>query len=61
MIDKKTHLKNDFGQFLAWIPDSRHVRQSKYTVLLEESDFQVKNKQILEPEGKEIRKTYLRK
>ena len=41
-----------FGHFLAWIPDSRHVRQSKYTVLHEESDFQVKNKQILDPEGK---------
>ena len=41
-----------FCQFLAWIPDSRHVRQSKYTVLHEESDFQVKNKQILRPEWK---------
>ena len=52
MINKKTNLKNSFGHFLAWIPDSRHVRQSKYTVLHEESDFQVKNKQILDPEGK---------
>ena len=33
-------------------PDSRHVRQSKYTVLHEESDFQVKNKHVLDPEGK---------
>ena len=32
--------------------DSRHARQSKYTVLHEESDFQVKNKQLLRPEGK---------
>ena len=37
---------------MAWIPDSRHVRQSKYTVSHEESDVQVKNKQLLRPEGK---------
>ena len=30
-------------------PDDRHIRQSKYTVLHEESDFQVKNKQVLRP------------
>ena len=41
-----------FGHFLAWIRDSRHVRQSKYTVSHEESDFQVRNKQFLDPEGK---------
>ena len=41
-----------FAHFLAWIPDSRHVRQSKYTVSNEESDFQVKNKHFLRPEGK---------
>ncbi len=32
--------------------DSGHVQQSKYTVFDEESDFQVKNGQILQPEGK---------
>ena len=51
MINKK-ELETMFGHFLAWIPDSRHVRQSKYTVLHDESDFQVKNKQLLRPEGK---------
>ena len=40
-----------FGHFLAWIPDSRHVRQTN-TVLNEESDFQVKNKQFLRPDEK---------
>ena len=29
-----------------------HARGEIYTVFDEESDFQVKNKQILEPEGK---------
>ena len=32
--------------------DSKHVQQSKYTVFHEESDFQVKNSQFLDPEGK---------
>ena len=41
-----------FGHFLTRFWDSGHVRQSKHTVLHEESDFQVKNKQILDPEGK---------
>ena len=51
-MNEKTNLQNMFGRFLAWIPDSRHVRQSKYTVLHEESDFQVKNSQCLRAEGK---------
>ena len=37
---------------MVWILDSRHVRQSKYIVLHEESDVQVKNKRFLRPEGK---------
>ena len=32
--------------------DSRPLQLSKYTVFDEESDFQVENKQFLEPEGK---------
>ena len=49
-----------FGHFLAWIPDSRHVRQSTYTVFHEESDVQVKHKQTVDPEGT-IRKNELEK
>ena len=40
------------GHVLAWIPDSGRIGQSNYTVLHEESDVQVKNKQILRPGGK---------
>ena len=57
----KNLMKNMFGHFLAWIPDSRHVRQSKYTVVHEESDVQVKNKQCLHPEGKNKEKRIKKK
>ena len=40
------------GHFWVKFWDSRHVQWSKYIVFHEESDFQVKNKQFLEPEGK---------
>ena len=40
------------GPFGITIWASRHVQQSKHTVFEEESDFQVKNHQILDPEGK---------
>ena len=40
------------GHFWVKFWDSRHSEQSKYTVFDEESEFQVKNKQILEPGGK---------
>ena len=46
-----TVLEYIFDHFLAWNSDSRHVRRSKYTVLLEESDVQVKKKHFLEPGG----------
>ena len=43
--------------------DSRHLQQSTYTAFEEESDFQIKNKQILEPgaRSQKIRKTYISK
>ena len=40
------------GSFCTNFEDSRHAQQSKYTVFDEESDVQLKNKQILEPGGK---------
>ena len=49
-IRKKNLLSSFF--FFATRLDSRHFERSTYTVLDEESDFQVKNKQILDPEGK---------
>ena len=40
------------GLFRFKLEDSRHFQWSIYTVFDEESDFQVKNSQILEPGGK---------
>ena len=40
-----------FPWFFFKIKDSRHAQLSKYAVFHEESDFQVKNKQFLEPGG----------
>ena len=58
--DKKLHCSvREFGNFL-FSQDSRHVQLTIYTVLHEESNFQVKQYRILEPEGK-IRKNETRK
>ena len=40
------------GHFLIHVLGSRHVQLAEYSVFDEESDLQVKHKQILEPEGK---------
>ena len=42
---KKTHK-------ISYTSDSRHSQVAIYTVFDEESEFQVKNKQILDPGGK---------
>ena len=41
-----------FGGFWTSLRDSRHSQVAIYTVFDEESEFQVKNKQILDPGGK---------
>ena len=41
-----------FGGFWTRIWDSRHSQVAIYTVFDEESEFQVENKQILDPGGK---------
>ena len=40
------------GRVLITFWDSRHIQVAIYTVFDEESEFQVKNKQNLEPGGK---------
>ena len=40
------------GRVLINFWDSRHIKVAIYTVFDEESEFQVKNKQILDPGGK---------
>ena len=56
---KQTNYTNIFGHFLAWIPDSRHVRQSQYTVLHEESYFQVKNSKFKRLGSKQLERINL--
>ena len=52
----KHELKHKFPHFLTRFWDSRPFQLSIYTVFDEESDFQVENNQILEPEGKKRKK-----
>ena len=40
------------GHVLIKLRDSRHIQVAVYTVFDEESEFQIKNSQILEPGGK---------
>ena len=49
---KNTHLKNKCLEILTWVGEFRPGNKTIYTVFDEESDFQVKNKQLLRPEGK---------
>ena len=48
----KNTLKNKFLEILTWVGEFRPGNKTIYTVFDEESDFQVKNKQFLRPEGK---------
>ncbi len=48
----KTNLKNRFGRFWAWNPDSRHFQPVLGRKIHVESEFEMKNCQFLEPEGK---------
>ena len=43
---------NEFLHILSRFGDSRHSQVAIYTVFDEESEFQVKNKQILDPEAR---------
>ena len=43
----------DFACFFINFEDSRHAQLSIYAVFDEESDFQVKNKEIRRPEAKQ--------
>ena len=48
----KNTLNNKFLEILTWVGEFRPGNKTIYTVFDEESDFQVKNKRFLRPEGK---------
>ncbi len=50
--NKKIPPPRVFGSFSSSFPDSRHAQLSIYTVFDEESDIQIKNKEIRRPEAK---------
>ena len=54
-------MKNQFLEILTWIGEFRPGNKTIYTVVDEESDFQVKNKQCLRPEGKNREKHNFKK
>ena len=49
ILSSQNRNKNNFW---TQVQDSGHFQWSKYTVLDEESDFQIKNKQFHRPEAK---------
>ena len=53
---RKNYFRFFRGSFLYQVVGSSHIQWSNYIVFHEESDFQVKNKQILEPEGNKSEK-----